>query len=242
MASRVQRLRAALRGDQRGEIGELLRLQGEKLVARLRCLKCAGCGLARRNEAVHRRARAVDVTDDAGLNAQRVLERADAILPARIGVGDHLRVGAGERGASVAAVECLLDVSHVVGDPLRFAEKLLRALDLLLQLLERTERQRGEIARLVGEARRCLLDLLNLVVDLLERPSRRQHILGVVRRIIDDPAELGVGGRGCGDADQARRGDRTGQHGAAENGCFHGVVSFKARGSWPASSRPPASG
>src|SRR3546814_3679099 len=44
LARRVQRLRPALRGEQRRQFRELLRLQCEKLVARLRRLKRAGRG------------------------------------------------------------------------------------------------------------------------------------------------------------------------------------------------------
>src|SRR3546814_20508733 len=49
LARRVQRLRPALRGEQRRQFRELLRLQCEKLVARLRRLKRAGRGLAGRD-------------------------------------------------------------------------------------------------------------------------------------------------------------------------------------------------
>ena len=41
VARRVQRLRPALRGEQRRQVRELLRLQREKLVARLRGLERA---------------------------------------------------------------------------------------------------------------------------------------------------------------------------------------------------------
>jgi len=44
-------------------------------------------------------------------------------------------------------------------------------------LLERAERLRGQIASLADEACRLVLDLLDLIVDLLERPSGGQHIL-----------------------------------------------------------------
>ena len=42
----------------------------------------------------------------------------------------------------------------------------------------------------------------NLVVDLLERPRGRQHVLRIIGRVIDDPAELGVRGRRGGGAGQ----------------------------------------
>src|SRR3546814_10494742 len=68
----------------------------------------------------------------------------------------------------VAVGERLLDVLHVVGDALRFPEKLLGALHLLLQLLERAERQRGQVARLVDERGGLVLDLSDLIVDRSE--------------------------------------------------------------------------
>jgi hypothetical protein len=69
-------------------------------------------------------------------------------------VGDHLRVGAGQRGALVAAVETCLDLLHVIGDALGFAEKLLGALDLLpaswSELNGSVARLRASLMRLVA--------------------------------------------------------------------------------------------
>src|SRR3546814_6882577 len=59
--------------------------------------------------------------------------------------------------------------------------------------------------------RRCLvLQLLDLVVDLLERTRGGQDILGVVARIVDDPADL----RRCrGDSRNGRQHDNRAQAG-----------------------------
>src|SRR3546814_18756662 len=43
---------------------------------------------------------------------------------------------------------------------------------------------------------RLVLKRRDLVVDLLKRPRGSQQILGVVGGVVDDPAELRVGGRG----------------------------------------------
>src|SRR3546814_10015256 len=51
---------------------------------------------------------------------------------------------------------------------------------LLLKRLDRRDRQTGKIAGLVDEAGRLVLDLLDLVVDLLQRPGGGQHVLRVV--------------------------------------------------------------
>ena len=84
-----------------------------------------------------------------------------------------------------------IDVLDVEGDVLRLAEELLGALDVLLNLLERRVRQIRQILGLVDEALRLVLKRADLVIDLLEGPRRRQDVLGVVGRVIDDTAEAG---------------------------------------------------
>src|SRR3546814_8045215 len=103
VARGFERLSAALRGDRGGEVGELLRLEREKLVAGLRRLQSTARRLAGADERVDRRAGAVDLADHARLPAQRIFKRPDAVFPARIGIGDHLGMVAGERTALVAA-------------------------------------------------------------------------------------------------------------------------------------------
>jgi hypothetical protein len=48
-------------GDGRGQVGELLRLNRQQLVAGLGRLQCAGSRLARRDQALHRAPRTFDV-------------------------------------------------------------------------------------------------------------------------------------------------------------------------------------
>src|SRR3546814_2580367 len=95
--------------------------------------------------------------------------------------------------ALVARVERLLDVADIKSDPLRFAEQGAGAVDLALQLLERRDRQARQVACLVRERRRLILQLLDLIVDLLERARGGQDVLGVIAGIVDDPAHPGRG-------------------------------------------------
>src|SRR3546814_17368810 len=97
---------------------DLLRLEREKLVAGLRRLQSTARRLAGADERVDRRAGAVDIADHARLHAQRIFKRPDAVFPARIGIGDHLGMVAGERTALVAALSRLLDALHIIGDAL----------------------------------------------------------------------------------------------------------------------------
>src|SRR3546814_4911538 len=83
---------------------------------------------------------------------------------------------AGERTALVAAFERLLDALHIIGDALGLAQQLPGLINLLLKRRERRDRQAGEILRLVDEAGRLVLDLLDLVVDLLQRAGRLQDV------------------------------------------------------------------
>ena len=52
----------------------------------------------------------------------------------------------------------MVDLADIVGDALRLAEKLLRALDRLLDLVERGLRQAREIARLIDQHLRLVLE------------------------------------------------------------------------------------
>src|SRR3546814_4878344 len=77
VARGFERLSAALRGDRGGEVGELLRLEREKLVAGLRRLQSTARRLAGADERVDRRAGAVDIADHARLHAQRIFKRSE---------------------------------------------------------------------------------------------------------------------------------------------------------------------
>ena len=83
---RLKGLRPALRGDGRREIGELLRLKRKDLIAGLRRRKAARCRLARRHQRRRLGAVGVEIADDAGLHAQRILQGSDRVLPARLRV------------------------------------------------------------------------------------------------------------------------------------------------------------
>ena len=73
------------------------------------------------------------------------------------------------------------------------AGRLERAREIgLLQPLKRGVRQAREVTRLVDQHRRLVLKRCDLIVDLLQRASRGENILHVVRRVVDDPL------RGCG--------------------------------------------
>ncbi|GCC47852.1 hypothetical protein chiPu_0031896 [Chiloscyllium punctatum] len=91
-----ERLRAAVGGDDGGEIGELLGLECEELVAGLGRLQRAGSALALANQRGQLRAVGVDVADDARLHPHRVLQTANRVLPALAGLGDELGVRRGE--------------------------------------------------------------------------------------------------------------------------------------------------
>ena len=129
-------LRASLCRDGGGEIGELLRLQRQELVAGLCCLERPGRRLARRHQRRHLGAVCVDIADDAGLHLERVLERRDRVPPALACTVDQGLVARAGRRGTIRGREGTIDLTHVVSDPLRLPEKLLRALDRLLDLLE----------------------------------------------------------------------------------------------------------
>ena len=153
-----QRLRPAIGGDERGEVGELLGLEREKLVARLRRLKRACRRLARSDQRRHLRAVGVDIADHGGLHTHRVLQAADRVLPTRLRIGDELCVRRRHRGGRVFLAEDLIDLLDVVGDVLRLGEKLLGALHRLLKLLQRGVRQAREIAGLIDKRLRIVLE------------------------------------------------------------------------------------
>ena len=101
-----------------------------------------------------------------------------------------------------------LVVRGLPGDALRLREKLLGALHRLLKLLERGVWQAREIAGLIYQHGRFILKLGDLLIDLLERARRRQDVLRIVGRIIDDP--LCGGRRGEDWRQRERRGKERG--------------------------------
>ena len=176
--ARLSRLWArAIGGDDRGQVGELLGLQREELVAGLRRLQRAGraTGSTMTRASICVRV-AVEIlttpawTRMASWNAasefcQRVW--ASAISCWR-----------GCRGGDSSADRCVVNawsiVADVVGDALRLAEQLLglRWIDCC-ELLQRRIRQAREVARLVDQHLRLVLQRCDLVVDLLQRRAPR---------------------------------------------------------------------
>ena len=98
-----------------------------------------------------------------------------------------------EYHSGMTRLEGLVDLLDIKGDALCLREKLLRALHRLLELLERGVRQACEVAGLVDQHLRFVLEALDLVVDLLQCACRRQHVLHIVGGVVDDP--LGGGRR-----------------------------------------------
>jgi hypothetical protein len=72
-------------------------------------------------------------------------------------IGDELPVARRHRRAAVLRLKRLVDALHVEGDVLRLVQELLRALHVLLELLERRIRQARQIARLVDKHLRFIL-------------------------------------------------------------------------------------
>src|SRR3546814_2864612 len=69
-------------------------------------------------------ARVTQIRDHGRLGAQRILERADRIAPALLGIGDErLVAGAGKRSRRIALVERPVDVADIVGDLLRLEDR-----------------------------------------------------------------------------------------------------------------------
>src|SRR5579884_665005 len=118
-----------------GEVGELLRLERENLVAGLHRLQRPGRALALADQRRHLRPVGVEIADHTGLDPHRVLQAADRVLPPCPGVGDELLVGRGQRGITVGRLKRLVDLLNVEGDVVRLPEKLLGTLDGLLPAL-----------------------------------------------------------------------------------------------------------
>jgi len=82
------------------------------------------------------------------------------------------------------ALERLVDLADLEREILGLPEKLLRALDVLLELLERAMRQARKVAGLIDEHLRLVLERGDLVIDLLQRARCREHVLRIVARVI----------------------------------------------------------
>ena len=72
-----QTLRPSLSRNSRGEVSELLGLQSDELVASLRCLEGTGGRLTRRHQRRHLGTIGVEISDNTGLNLERILKCGD---------------------------------------------------------------------------------------------------------------------------------------------------------------------
>ena len=198
----IQRLGAPDRCHHGGQIGELLRLEREELITGLGGLKRAGRRLAGCHQLVHRRARAFDIADDTGLHLQRIFERADAGFPAIFCPRHKCPLRSGQVNILVLRGKLRLDLLHVIRHALGLGQKLLGLADLRLQRCQHGQRQGRQVLGLIDQRRRFVLERFDLVVDLLQRARGGQDVLRIVAGVVDDPAELGVGGcrdqHGCG--------------------------------------------
>ena len=131
---RFKVLRPALSRESSREIGELLRLKCEDLVAGLGCLQGTTGALTRCHKRGRLDAVGIEVADDAGLNPQGVLQRRDRILPARLSVGDQRLIRLVARGRRIAGRERAIDLLDVVGNSLGLGQQLLGPLDRRLQV------------------------------------------------------------------------------------------------------------
>ena len=84
-----QILSTPLRSNCCREIGKLLRLQCEELIAGLARLQGARRTLARGHKGRHLRAVRIEIPDDGGLHPHGVLKTGDRVLPAHLRVGDQ---------------------------------------------------------------------------------------------------------------------------------------------------------
>ena len=89
-ARAFEALGAGLRCNQRGQVDELPRLQGDQLVAGLARLEDADSRLARCDEPIGLGARGIQRLHHAGLDTERILVSGQRVLPARLGVTDEL--------------------------------------------------------------------------------------------------------------------------------------------------------
>ena len=165
-------------------------------------------GLQDRLAGINAVTRGVERLHHAGLHAERIVVCGERILPARLRIVEEL-LGRGRAGVAlrIAALERLVDLADVVGETLGLADQLLGPRHRLLDGLPRGIRQAREIPRLVEQHLCLVLQAGDLVVDLLQRASGLQHVLGVVRGVIDD--HLPATRHGCErEADEGRADQR----------------------------------
>ena len=184
-------------------------MQCDDLIAGLHRLERTGRRLAGGHERRHLRSVAVEIADDPRLNAHGVLQARDGILPARLRIGDERLTGLAGGSRRVRRREGAVDLLHVVGDALGLRQELLRLLDGLLDLLQRRIRQAREIASLIDQHLRFVLERGDLVGDLLQRVRGGDDVLRVIRRIEHQELRGRRSSEGDGEGERARRREPT---------------------------------
>jgi hypothetical protein len=86
----------------------------------------------------------------------------------------------------IKARELPIEVRHVVGQAARLGDQPLGRRQIGAQLVHHAGRQAGEVARLVHQHLRFVLELANLVVYLFEGTDCSQRVLHIVGRIKDN--------------------------------------------------------
>src|SRR5262245_29473158 len=86
----------------------------------------------------------------------------------------------------VETLEGLIDLINIIGQVLCFIEELLRASERPVDRLQARIGQARQVLRLIEQHLRLVLQAGDLVVDLLERAGSLQHVLSVIRGVIDD--------------------------------------------------------
>ena len=92
-AGAIEALCPRLRRDQRGQIRELARLQGDELIAGLGGLQDALGGLARGDKRIGLGSGCVERLHHAGLHAQRILVAGERVLPTDLRIANELLRG-----------------------------------------------------------------------------------------------------------------------------------------------------
>ncbi|MNV69330.1 hypothetical protein D3C71_1622360 [compost metagenome] len=136
------------------------------------------------------------------------VQAIERVLPALEGVLRH--AVAAHRGGIlpwVQACELPVRVLHVEGYSLRLCDQAFTGRQRGTQSLNHIEVQLRQIARLVHQHLRFVLELADLVVDLLQRAGCGVSVLHQVQRIHKGPRGSGLhgqqtgcqhGGQGCG--------------------------------------------
>src|SRR3546814_1028169 len=107
-------------------------------------------------------------------------------------------------------VELLVDAGDLESEALGLSHQAIDLLQSLSQRLHLGEIDRGQVLRLVEQASCLILQRLDLVVDLGERPGGRQDVLAVVARV--EHCQLRVGRRTCHGQAHGERAHRSEEH------------------------------